>query len=429
MYPSLNLKTNLKLSPQLVQTARFLQASASELEALLAEELAANPALAWSERTSRPDTSFNGWTQTRPGGECAEDWLANYPARTPVLDRLAGQIGLLASGSRRELAVSLLGHLDERGFLSAPAESLSNEMGVGLADIHAALVILHELEPPGIGAGDTRECLLIQCDHLQAEGVDCAVARRVLEEAWEDFLHGRWKQVARRVGGTLDDVEAVARFLRRNCCLHPLALLDDSAERPTGLPEPDLIMALRPDGEFDLQIPGEERFSLRVAPGFQPGSDEAGCLTPAERRWVRQHVDRAHLMIQSLQQRWDTLRRVGQHLIAVQRAYLQSGPSALVPLTRVEVARALGLSGSTVSRAVQGKVLQLPSRRLVPLSELFDASLPLKSCIRDILAQTHRPLCDREIVEHLQAHGHRVARRTVAKYRAQIGLPDRPRGF
>jgi RNA polymerase sigma-54 factor len=439
MFPSLKLKTNLKFSLQLVQTARFLQASLGELEALLAEELDANPALVWERQPFDSSAAgwqvpgwrkgaFDGWLSAGSEKEAVDDWLANYPDRVPILDQLAVQIGLLASGSRCELAVALLGYLDDRGFLSEPPEHLSARLRVELDEIRAALAVLHELEPPGIGACDTRECLLIQCNQLQAEGADCGAARQILEQAWDDFLNSQWKRAARRAGVSLEEVEEAARFLRNNCYPYPLTLLEEAGSSPAGLSGPDLIVSVRPDGQLELHIPGEERFSLCIASGFQPGSDGSQGLSPPERRWVRQHVDRAHLILQSLKQRWETLRRVGEHLIAVQQSYLLNGPSALISLTRSEVARSLGLSESTVSRAVQGKILQLPDRRLVPLSDLFDASLPVKSCLRDILAKTPHPLCDREIVELLRVQGYVVARRTVAKYRAQLALTGSRKG-
>jgi RNA polymerase sigma-54 factor len=178
-----------------------------------------------------------------------------------------------------------------------------------------------------------------------------------------------------------------------------------------------------------LEIPDAEQYELRVCAPFADALRSNGngrsALLPAERAWIKFYVDRAHLFIRALQQRWVTLRRIGEYLLAYQGEFLEHGPRLLKPLTRTRVAGALDFHESTVSRAVQDKIAQLPDGRLIPLRDFFDDSLAVKEAMRQVLANAHRPLSDREITECLRAEGICLARRTVTKYRAQLQHPVR----
>ncbi|MBP1693338.1 MAG: rpoN, partial [Chloroflexi bacterium] len=134
-------------------------------------------------------------------------------------------------------------------------------------------------------------------------------------------------------------------------------------------------------------------------------------------------MERARLFIASVEQRWSTLRCIGEYLLEYQRDFFERGPAALHPLTRAQLAAELGCHESTVSRAVSEKILQTPEGRLMPLATLFDATLPVKAAIQRLLSEQPGRLSDQEIAGHLQAQGWPVARRTVAKYRSQMIVP------
>jgi RNA polymerase sigma-54 factor len=123
-----------------------------------------------------------------------------------------------------------------------------------------------------------------------------------------------------------------------------------------------------------------------------------------------------------LRQRRETIRRIAEFLIERQEAFLRYGVRHLAPLTRAEVAAVIGVHESTVSRATANKYVQIPSREIVPFSHFFTASLSIKDVISELIANEKTPLTDQEIVETLQLRGFNVARRTVAKYRGQLGI-------
>jgi RNA polymerase sigma-54 factor len=171
---------------------------------------------------------------------------------------------------------------------------------------------------------------------------------------------------------------------------------------------PEVVIALR-DGTVHVELTEERRFALRVSPGY-------AALDAAEAR-------RARAFMRRLAERWSTIRRVVEALADEQREFLVDGPIALRPLTRAQLAARLGVHESTVSRAVAGRSALLPSGRVVPLSAFFTAALSAQEALRRIVARERQALSDDELAAELARRGHRIARRTVAKYRALLGIP------
>jgi RNA polymerase sigma-54 factor len=195
------------------------------------------------------------------------------------------------------------------------------------------------------------------------------------------------------------------------------------------------VPAARPDvvvrdshgrlGELEVEVPDEAWRGLRVevlyrrlASGLAPLP-----LTTSERQHVCEQVARADDLLARLEERSTVLGRVARCAVERQRGFLRDGPAAHVPLTRAEVARELGMHESMVSRAVNGKHVQLPDGRLVPMAELFGTARSAQELLRAVVAAEARPLSDDQLADRLGAGGHVVARRTVAKYRARLGIP------
>ena len=247
------------------------------------------------------------------------------------------------------------------------------------------------------------------------------------ELAWDDFLHQRWIKVAQKTGVTQKNVEEAVVFLRDHCYPYPLSLLNGLDELEGVILNQILILHLV-DGIFSLEVPGEDEFSLQLDFSFLSGQgrfpDLKLILSRDEERWMQIHLERAQLIIDALHQRWGTLRQVGEYLVDRQSLYLRNTSAELIPLTRRMVAKDLGLSELTVCRAVKNKILQLPNGRFMLLSELFDRHLSVKNRIADILARLRKPLSDFEISQRLRVIGYPIARRTVAKYRGQLHLPN-----
>ena len=176
-----------------------------------------------------------------------------------------------------------------------------------------------------------------------------------------------------------------------------------------------------------MEVVESRRFSLRVAPSYQAILRQKDTVSPhwssQDLEAVRQYMTRARDFISRVRDRRETMARVTRYVVERQKDFLMYGPRHLKPLTRAEVATALGIHESTVSRATANKYVMLPERQVIPFDHFFQRALSLQDLLKEIIAHEPRPLTDAELVEKLAARGHKVARRTVAKYRARQHIP------
>lgn len=435
------MRPQMSVSPQLVLTGKFLRASSLEIGQLIQQELENNPALELSNEPIGPcekpskalaglvsthsEDFFSMWEKQPRSFDDFEETVAQ--SLSPV-DRLVGQISILVDKSDMDTAVYLLNRLDHRGYLTLSAQEMAQELAINTGKIESIIKAIQKLDPPGIGARDIRDCFLIQCEYLEAQGLDCQIVRQILSFEWEDFLNQRWNRVARHLHRPRSVVEEACNFMRLNFYPSPLAILGTAVAATDTLRDPDLIIQ-RDDyanpAKYKLLIPGAEEYELRISSYFQKALSTvtAGDISAHEKAWIKNYVDQARAVVEALDQRWGTLRRIGECLIHYQRGFLEHGPQSLRPLTQASLARDLSLHEATVSRAVKDKIVQLPNQHLMLLSAFFDSSLAAKEALRIILKESAKSLCDREIVESLQNSGIKVSRRTVAKYRQEINMP------
>jgi RNA polymerase sigma-54 factor len=173
------------------------------------------------------------------------------------------------------------------------------------------------------------------------------------------------------------------------------------------------------DSQLMVEIISPYAGALRVNPLFRDALAQA----PAEKseQW-QADLENASLLVKCIQQRDHTLVRLMQRIVMLQRKFILHGDAHLAPVTRARIADELAVHESTISRAVSGKAVQLPNRRIVPLSKFFDRSLHIRTALRDIISNEKKPLSDTQISKLLEKQGYQVARRTVAKYRAMEGI-------
>jgi RNA polymerase sigma-54 factor len=180
------------------------------------------------------------------------------------------------------------------------------------------------------------------------------------------------------------------------------------------------------EDEFAIEVMESRRFFMRLNPMYSRLAAELRGTeqhySDDEKRHIQQYVARAKLFMSNINQRRETMMRIARVLVEVQEDFLRHGVRHLRPLTRAQVAERTGLHESTVSRATAGKYVMLPNRMVIPFSDFFTASLSIKDVMKEIIVREGRPLTDREIVSLLRDEGIRVARRTVAKYRSQLGI-------
>jgi len=418
------MSQQLLLLPHMLQSIEVLALPLEALEARLSQAFGENEALEFRERRRRPRA------RDAERGRANQDLLSELPSRRGGLaERLDEQIRMLELAEPDAIWLRfLVGALDERGFLALSDEELlalaeQERLEGGRDALGLAIARLQALEPRGIGARDLREALLLQLDRRSP---DHALVARLVEEFLDELSKNRLPQVARALGVDLPRLRELLEQLRGLSARPALDLLDEAAPcvRPDVLVECD-------GGEFRLTVVREgtpepivsRRVERLAADRTQPRDVRAR---------LRQRIGEARALIQALEQRHSTLRRVARALFERQRRWLDEGPRGLVPLRMIELAEELELHQSTVSRAISGKWAQTPWG-VVPLRAFFQTGLAsspevsrehARSALRELVAleDPRAPLSDDVLTERLRRRGFDVARRTVAKYREELGI-------
>ena len=320
-----------------------------------------------------------------------------------------------------------LDHMDEE-----PEEGETDLPLVTMAEAEEMLTILQHLDPPGVGARNLRECILLQ---LQQEGDTESLTYRLVDQAFDDLIAHRWNDLARRFSVQPADVQAAADRLAR---LDPKPGLK-YAEGNEGYITPDLVVD-RVDGQYRVFLNDQGMPRLRLSRTYQEIARDKRQMTAENKEFITSKLNSANWMIQAIEQRRQTMLKVMNFIVDRQRDFFEKGIEYLKPLTLREVAEVINMHESTVSRVTNEKYVQTP-RGVLPLKFFFSSALATASgeeaSARSIRAKLQKmvseedsakPLTDQQIVHLFQEQGIQIARRTVAKYRDQLGiLPARMR--
>jgi RNA polymerase sigma-54 factor len=383
------------------------------------------------------------YSRARMDGErdAKMDAMANAPARTGSLtDQLLEQWAFAdVPDDIRSAGKAIIENIDANGYLSAPLEmileSSARENGsITPERLEQALAAVQlDLDPPGVGARDVRECLTLQVDALRAAepGEDWTLVSRIIEDHLEDLTHNRIPKIAQATGEPVERIREAIEHMRR-LALHPGRLLV-SESPPTIIP--DAIVEF--DDELDdyiVYLTDGRLPNLRLNREYARMSKDRS-LAKNDRDFIKTNLSNAQWLIDALNQRRQTLLRVLKVVVAAQREVFEQGLEAVRPLPMTQVADQLGIHVATVSRAVAGKHLQSP-RGVIPIRSLFTGGTQtesgeevswqaIKAALRDIVdtEDKARPLSDEAIVRALKGRGIEIARRTVAKYRGQLEIP------
>src|SRR5438093_9003564 len=262
-------------------------------------------------------------------------------------------------------------------------------MKVSLADATEVLKTIQGIEPWGIGARDTRECLLIQIDHLSEIGEEVPEhVRSIIADHLRDLGEHKFGDIAQALRISREDVQQDWDWVKQSLNPYPAHAF---AAGPDGTSIGGRQVALRPDviivrnekGDFEVEVIESRRFSLRVNPVYRKlvadlqaarsAGVQAPSMTDDERQHIRQYVTRAKFFIDNINQRRQTIGRITDVIVECQKDFLEKGVQSLRPLTRAEVGERIGMHESTVSRATAGKFVLLPSGQVVPFAMFFAA--------------------------------------------------------
>lgn len=461
----------VRISPRLIAANHILELSSMELQEVMQEEVAENPALEVTEYVNCPrcgslmvdntchncaraqnaagpepatfdvseaylDTGTWHATSTRNRDE-EFDPLSLVAAQMSLSERLLIDLApLLTSPVQEQIAEYLIGNLDDNGFLQCSVSEVAAVLNVAAPEVEEVLVRLQTLEPVGIGARTLQECLLIQLTYLESQGHGNPTAYAIVRDHFEELGLHKYGRIAHALGITQEDVIAVAHDIRDK--LNPFPA-QQYGNRPRSAPAeipryvlPDMVIRQGEEG-LEVDVVESRRFVLRISPTYQDMWREVEGrptdFSDKDREHIRHYISRAKMFMANLNQRRQTMQKIGDFLAEYQEEFLLQGIRYLKPLTRAMVAQYTGMHESTVSRATAGKWVMVPSGKVIPFSDFFTPALGVKDVIKELIGSEEAPLTDQQITERLAQYGHHIARRTVAKYRDQLGiLPSSLRG-
>ncbi|MEO7002125.1 MAG: RNA polymerase factor sigma-54 [Ktedonobacterales bacterium] len=480
---------SLTISAKLIASIKVLQYSSEELEQAIAQELRENPALELDESMQCPhcgavlaggvcstcerlrdgDTAGDGGDGLNDGRNELATWDDLAPdlhdarnlATTADDDRydpldfvhtsaslhetLLRQLGAMLDDEHYRIAEYLIGSLDSHGYVTVAIAEAAEALRVSEEHVTQALALLQTLDPPGIGARDVRECLLIQLRAFEEHGAAPPLTHTLVDHYLRELGAHHFVEIAHALGATSAQVKAAWQFIKVNLNPYPAHAFEVDGAGGLGLASDNTISAVvRPDvvirrtlQGFEAEVVEQRRYRFAMNPLYHSLYQEGrahriapAALGDAGRQHVRQYVTRTRFFIDCMRQRWETLNAIANALIEFQYNFLDKGARHLRPLTRGELAAHIGLHESTVSRATANKYVLLPEGRVVPFDDFFDGSLAAKDILRELIAAENpqKPFSDEDLTGLLNERGLLLARRTVAKYREVLGiLPSRLR--
>lgn len=330
-------------------------------------------------------------------------------------------------------ATEIIGNLDENGYLTVTLDELRGKTSADQAGIETALRLVQTFDPPGVAARDLRECLLLQLDSLK-DGEEVDLARALVADHLSD-LEGRYlTRIAERLKVS---VKAIQDAVLLVCSLEPKPGRTFSTEEPRYI-TPDVYI-LKVDDRFVVVLNEDGLPRLRISSYYRGLLSKGRPSSKETREYVEGKMRSALWLIRSIEQRQRTLFKVTEAIVKFQREFLERGITHMRPLTLKEVAEAISMHESTVSRVTTNKYVHTPEG-LFELKYFFHrgvqatdgeavSSLTVKELVRRLLTaeDTGKPLSDQKIVEILKQQGIEIARRTVAKYRGQLRIPSSSR--
>ncbi len=462
MFQIQNQELRPQITAHLAQTMSLLQMPATEIRQKIRTELSNNPALEIIEDSRCPSC---GRSQSTPGpcpvcsqpfdsktdepivfisspddfpshfsdhGGLKSSSDVSYDSLAAVEEDLASyvlrQIAPEIEEDERLIAAHILNNLNEDGLLTVPLEEISQYYHVPLARVTRVADIIKHAEPTGVGASSPQEALLIQLSLLRE---DCQVpylAEEAIRVGLKDLSKHSYRNLARELNTSLEHAQEIAEFIRANLNPYPGRAFWGDHRQPTenqtrAYHQPDIILKEIDNSsnhQLMVEIISPYRGTLRINPLFRQAQKQA----PEEKSeaWAKD-IENASLLIKCLQQRNHTMEQLMTELVKEQRSYIISGdPAHIQPQTQAEMSELIGVHESTISRAVSDKSVQLPNRKIIPLKQFFDRSLPIRTTLLRLVENERTPLTDTELAEELSLAGYNIARRTVAKYRAMEGI-------
>jgi len=474
---TLQQKLQVKLSPQQIQLMKMLQIPTMELDQRIREEMEINPALEeGNDEDERAEDAQEDSQQEETEAENQDDdtidlseyfdddEIPDYKLKvnnhsaddeerdTPLgagrtfQDLLFAQLGMTdLDDDQRLLAEYLIGNLDENGYLRRELAAVANDLAFSMnvsatvADLEEVLKVIQELDPPGVGARDLRECLLIQIRRADVRNADTVMAESVIFKFFEEFTKKHYEKIAKRLDIEEEELKPAIDLILH---LNPKpgnSMLE--AARTVQHVVPDFLLTVE-DDELKLTLNARNAPELRISREYKEMMQHYAKSKTKDAKekeallFVKQKIDSAKWFIDAIRQRNDTLLYCMQAIVNYQKEFFLSGDETkLKPMILKDIADIVLMDISTISRVANSKHIQTPYGTYL-LKYFFSESLStddgeevssreVKQILKDAIEaeQKRKPLTDEKLMKILNEKGYNIARRTVAKYREQLGIP------
>ncbi|MBS0264401.1 MAG: RNA polymerase factor sigma-54 [Planctomycetes bacterium] len=379
--------------------------------------------------TYSPRISSN---RSEEDGERAHDAISNLVSRPQSLqDHLLEQFRFFTcSPEIREFAEFLIQNLDGNGRLNGTLEKMVEDFGkpVSANDAQTALTLIQQLDPPGVGARDLKECFLLQ---IRPNTPMRDVLITLITSHLEDLAENRLPVIERKTGYSLEVIKDAREELQH---LNPWPGRDfEPASAPNVIP--DIVVEQDQNGKYVVRLEDEYTPRLNISRKYQQILAN-GDADPKTKEYIKRKIESAKWLIESIEQRYNTLKRVAQAIVDFQTAFLDKGPEYIVPLKMQQIADVVGVHVTTVSRAVDDKYVQTP-RGIFALKRFFGGGTTtqdgdevawdiIRIKLKEIVDNEDKndPLSDDALVAELAKQGYTLARRTITKYRKALDIPS-----
>jgi RNA polymerase sigma-54 factor len=484
----LRLSQKLIMTPQLQQAIKLLQLSRLELQQTLNQQLMENPLLdeLQPEVEEAESATVEEWDQTKKGveggeaeenvtpseTETQEDQSATtwedyfdsdrrvgdreYPPSsqdefpsydqtiatpTTLEDHLLWQLGLSAlPDAKKAIGRIIIGNLDDDGYLRTPLEEIAADAGASVEEVESVLLHIQTFDPAGVAARDLRECLLIQLRHLDQDhgmgmtgGLRGSLVEAIVANHLKDLEKKQYAKIAKALSTSVESVFEATKVIEA---------LEPKPGRPYFASDNHVIVpdvfVMKNEDEWVILLNEDGLPRLRISPYYKKLMGGKKEQNDATRQYLEEKLRGAQWIIRSIEQRNKTIIKVVGSIVKFQEPFFEKGIQYLKPLVLKQVADDIGMHESTISRVTANKYLYCP-QGLLELKFFFNAgiqrsddngdmlsSVTVREMIRKMVAEedTRHPLKDQEIAARLQRNHIMIARRTVAKYRAELTIPS-----
>ncbi len=473
---SLNQTLQQKLSPQQIQYIKLLQIPTAELETRIEEELEINPALeeGIEEEASSKEDSYDDHIESQYDDDfnhrndiSIEDYLhqdeyggykmysdGNYPEEDhdmPIAtmltlhDALIQQFGFLRLNERQStIGLQLLGSIENDGYIRRSLQAIVNDLALSQGfystteEVEQVLKKIQTFDPPGIGARNLQECLLLQLDRKDPSDKYVAYAIKIIEDFFEEFSKKHYEKIQKRLNINDEQMKCVI------CLITKLNPKPGSVEGEDGLAQyllPDFGINNN-NGKLEVHLHSKNAPELRISRSFAEMLDTYDKSDKSNRHiretvtFVKQKLDAAKWFIDAIKQRQNTLQRTMNAILQYQYEFFMDGDETrLKPMILKDIATLIDMDVSTVSRVANSKSVQTEFG-IYPLKYFFSegisteygedaSSREVKSILKDLIESEPKgnPFSDDKLEKLLNDKGYNIARRTVAKYREQLNIP------